>query len=93
MWSAPPRPLIEPDKEGLAIQRNVRTGIQTLSDAIRERGYDPDEFFAAIAADNARLDALKIVLDSDPRKTTQAGQLQLAITKNPQALVDEGTQG
>lgn len=75
-WSAPPMPMIEPDKEGLAIQRNVRTGIQTLSDAIRERGYDPAEFFAEIAADNATLDKLGIKLDSDPRHMTQAGQLQ-----------------
>lgn len=75
-WSAPPMPMIEPDKEGLAIQRNVRTGIETLEDAIRERGYDPDEFFAEIAATNKKLDLLGIVLDSDPRKMTQAGQAQ-----------------
>lgn len=75
-WSAPPMPMVEPDKEGLAIQRNVRAGIQTLSDAIRERGYDPDDFLAEIAEDNKKLDALGIKLDSDPRYLTQAGQLQ-----------------
>jgi lambda family phage portal protein len=93
-WSAPPMPMIEPDKEGLAIQRNVRTGIETLEDAIRERGYDPEEFFAEIAATNEKLDSLRIVLDSDPRKMTQAGQLQGAAappTTNParEAHVDE----
>jgi capsid protein len=51
-------------------------GIQSLSDALRERGYDPDELLQEIADDNARLDELGIILDSDPRKTTQAGQLQ-----------------
>jgi len=75
-WTAPPIPMIEPDKEGLAIQRNVRAGIQTLFDAIRERGYDPEEFFAEIAEGNKLLDRLDIVLDSDPRKMTQAGQAQ-----------------
>jgi len=75
-WSAPPLPMIEPDKEGLAIQRNVRTGIQTLQDAIRERGYDPDEFFAEIEETNKMLDDKGIKLDSDPRHMTQAGQLQ-----------------
>lgn len=75
-WSPPPMPMIEPDKEGLAIQRNVRTGIQTLSEAIRERGHDPDEFFMEMASDNAKLDALGLVLDSDPRQMTQAGQAQ-----------------
>jgi len=75
-WSAPPMPMLEPDKEGLAYQRNIRSGIQTLSDAIRERGYDPDELFAEMATDNRKLDALGLVLDSDPRKMTQAGQAQ-----------------
>jgi lambda family phage portal protein len=75
-WTAPPMAMIEPDKEGLAIQRNVRSGIQTLSDAIRERGYDPDEFLAELAADFKKLDALGLILDIDPRKMTQTGQLQ-----------------
>lgn len=75
-WTAPPIAMIEPDKEGLAIQRNIRSGIQTLSESIRERGFDPDEFFAEMAADNAKMDEMGIILDSDPRKMTQAGQLQ-----------------
>ncbi len=76
-WTAPPPPMIDPANEGLAIQRNVRTGIQTPSEAIRERGYDPDEFLAEYAADLAKLDALGIVLDSDARRTSQAGLTQV----------------
>jgi capsid protein len=75
-WSAPPMPMIEPDKEGLAYQRNVRGSIMSLSEAIRERGYDPEELLDEIAADNKRLDELGIVSDSDARVMTQAGQLQ-----------------
>lgn len=75
-WSAPPMPLIEPDKESLALQREVRNGSQTLSDALRERGYDPDELFEERAAELKKLDGLGIVVDTDPRKTTQAGQIQ-----------------
>lgn len=75
-WTAPPMPMIEPDKEGLAYQRNVRTGIMTLSEAIRERGYDPDEVFEEMAEDYKRIDKFGLVLDSDPRKMTQAGQAQ-----------------
>lgn len=75
-WTPPPMPMIDPEKEGLAIQRNVRSGIQTLSDAIRERGYDPEEFFAEMAADNKVLDKYGLRLDSDGRYMTQAGQLQ-----------------
>lgn len=75
-WTAPPLPMIEPDREGLAYQRNIRTGIQTLSEAIRERGYDPDDLLEEMAADWRKLDRLGLILDSDPRKMTQAGQLQ-----------------
>lgn len=78
IWTAPPMPMIEPDKEGIAVQRNVRTGIQTMPDAIRERGYDPDELLAEIKAWNEKLDSLGIVLDSDPRKVSQQGQAQVA---------------
>jgi len=74
LWTAPPLPMLDPANEGLAYQRNVRGGIQSLSDAIRERGYDPEELLNEMAADNKRLDELGLVLDSDPRRTTQAGQ-------------------
>ena len=69
-------PFIEPDKEGLAYIRNVRGGLMSLSEVLRERGYDPETVLAEIARDMATLDRLKLVLDSDPRKATQAGQLQ-----------------
>ena len=75
-WSAPPAPMVDPVNEGLAIQRNVRSGIQSLSDALRERGMDPKAVFAEMADDNKELDRLGIILDSDPRQMTQAGQLQ-----------------
>lgn len=75
-WTPPPVPMIEPDREGLAVQRNIRSGIQTPSGAIRERGLDPEEFWAEYKADLARLDELGIVLDSDPRRMTQSGQAQ-----------------
>ena len=45
-WTAPAMPMIEPDKEGLAYARNIRAGIMTLSEAIRERGYDPERMLA-----------------------------------------------
>ncbi len=75
-WTPPPMPMIEPDKEGLAIQRNIRTGITTLSEEIRARGYDPRELLEEMAADNKMLDQLGLVLDSDARKMTSQGQAQ-----------------
>jgi capsid protein len=92
-WTAPPIPMIEPDKEGLAYQRNIRTGIMSLPDAIRERGYDPDELFAEVAATNEKLDRLGLVFDCDPRRMTQQGLMQTPPTEDaPQAGMaeDEG---
>lgn len=79
VWTPPPSPMIDPANEGLAIMRNVRSGISTFSQAIRERGWDPDDFLEEYAADLKRLDRLGIVLDSDARRTTQAGNPTAAI--------------
>jgi len=78
LWTPPPMAMIEPDKEGLAVQRNIRTGIMTPSGAVREQGLDPKAHFNEYAADLKILDSLGIVLDSDARKTTQAGLSQEA---------------
>jgi len=82
-WTAPPLPMIEPDREGLAYMRNIRAGIMTLSEAIRERGYDPKDMLAEYARDNEALDALGIVLDSDARNTTQAGNPRSSAQTTP----------
>jgi lambda family phage portal protein len=83
-WTAPSLPMIEPDKEGLAASRNVRSGVQTLSEVIRERGYSPEQFLKELANDFSILDELGLVLDCDPRRMTQAGQLH-ANVKSPVA--------
>lgn len=79
-WTAPAMPMIDPANEGLAIMRNVRAGIQTMPEAIRERGYDPIEFIDEMADFYKELDKRGIILDSDPRKMTQAGQAQAPLT-------------
>jgi lambda family phage portal protein len=66
-WTPPRREMIDPVKEGKALMQLVRGGFMSLRDAIREQGYDPEEVFAEIAQTNKELDALGIILDSDPR--------------------------
>lgn len=75
-WAPPPMPMLEPEKEGLAYQRLIRTGVMTLSQAIRELGEDPATHLEEYARDNQRLDELGIWLDSDPRRTSAAGLTQ-----------------
>lgn len=90
-WTAPPPPMIEPDKEGLAIQRMKRIGAKSLSESIREMGYDPEGVFHELAAEDAMLKKLGLVLDSDPRKMTQAGQAQAATpAENPVPVPGKG---
>ncbi len=45
----------------------------TLKEAIARQGYDPAQVLAEIGETNAALDALGIVLDTDPRKATRTG--------------------
>jgi lambda family phage portal protein len=82
-WTPPPMPMLEPDKEGLALQRLVRVGAKTPDEMVREQGYDPDEHWAEYSASFKKLDQLGIVLDSDPRKTTQNGQVQQEAGSKP----------
>jgi phage terminase large subunit GpA-like protein len=51
----------------------VRGGLMTLKEAIARQGYDPAHVLAEIGATNTELDALGIVLDTDPRKATKTG--------------------
>jgi lambda family phage portal protein len=85
VWTAPPAPMIDPAQEGLAYSRNIRNGIQTLPEAIKERGYDPDAVFAEIAATNKQLDSLGIILDSDARQTTQQGGPRVTQVARPES--------
>jgi lambda family phage portal protein len=77
-WAAPPMPILEPDKEGLAWQRLIRNGLSTWQQAVRELGFDPTEQLDEIEAFNEDLDARGIILDVDPRLMSAAGQLQSA---------------
>jgi capsid protein len=90
-WTAPPMPMLEPDREGLAYTRLIRGGLMTLSEAVRERGYDPDTHWDEYAADLKKLDELKIWLDSDVRRTSQAGltQERVGAKKDEQGQAEE----
>lgn len=75
-WTPPPMPMIEPDKEGLALTRLVRAGAMTPSEMVRQQGEDPEGHWREYQEDLARLDAAGIWLDSDVRRVSQAGLTQ-----------------
>jgi lambda family phage portal protein len=72
-WTPPRRRLVDPGKEIAASRDAVRSGFQTLRDAIAEMGEDPDRQIEEIADTNALLDKLGIGLDSDGRRPQSGG--------------------
>ena len=87
-WSPPPMPMLDPDKEGIAYTRLIRSGAKTLFQTIREMGDDPMEHLDEIAEVNAELDRRGITLDSDPRSTTTSGQIQSTKSEPKQNNLD-----
>jgi len=75
-WEPPRFEAVDPLKDAQADLMMIRTGTLTLAQAIARQGRNPDAQIAEIAATNAKLDAAKIVLDSDPRRVTQQGLFQ-----------------
>ncbi len=76
VWSPPRRQMVNPEKEVPAMRDAVRSGQITLFEQIRQSGQDPEDFLAEYAESLRALDEAEIVLDSDPRKTSRAGQAQ-----------------
>ena len=67
---------VDPEKEFKAVVLAIRAGLMSRSEAISAFGYDAEEIDREIAADNARADALGLVLDSDPRRVARTGAAQ-----------------
>lgn len=64
---------VDPEKEFKALQLAIRSGLMSRSEAISSFGYDAETIDREIAADNARADALGLVLDTDPRLVARNG--------------------
>jgi lambda family phage portal protein len=83
IWTPPPMPMLDPEKEGAATTKAVRAGQKTLDEMVREQGYDPDDFWKEYSDGQKRLDKYGIILDSDPRKTNSSGQAQSQPAESP----------
>lgn len=76
VWTPPKIEMIDPTKEIPAIVTAIRSGLQTLPDAIREQGNDVSKHLEEIKNSNDELDKLELILDCDPRKTMKTGIIQ-----------------
>ncbi|MGI4880451.1 MAG: phage portal protein, partial [Janthinobacterium lividum] len=84
-WTTPAVEMMDPASEVPAKVKEIRAGLTTLQEAIRERGLDPDAVLREYAATDALLDQYKMTLDSDPRRVTQVGNALDASTPGPQS--------
>lgn len=67
-WTAPRREMIDPVKEGSSLINQIKAGLISPQEAIKQLGYDPQVNLDQFQAWNAELDKRGIVLDTDPRK-------------------------
>lgn len=73
-WVPPRRDMVDPKAETENVKERVRNGLLTWPDALRELGItDPVAHAQQIAASNANLDKLALILDCDPRKVSAPG--------------------
>lgn len=75
-WTPPPRPWVDPLKDGMAEQMDVRSGFDNRPRALARRGIDYQDFYGECRDDNALIDAYGLAFDTDPRRLTGAGMLQ-----------------
>lgn len=65
IWTPPAWPYVNPVDDIKAAKEEIKGGIQSLSEKIRERGYDPDEVFKEIQKEREMLAELGIKVDTD----------------------------
>jgi lambda family phage portal protein len=76
-WNPPEFPSADPGKDADAALVEMRSGLRTFAELCASKGRTEDDVIEEIAATNKKLDAVGIVLDSDPRRTTMNGQKQM----------------
>jgi lambda family phage portal protein len=76
IWVPQGWPYSHPVQDVDADRKAVRAGFKPRSSVVLGNGDDPEEVEDAMKADNERADAAGFVLDSDPRKTSNAGLTQ-----------------
>lgn len=73
---APKREMIDPTKEIPATVKSIRAGLSTLSEEVAALGKDPAETFEKWAEDQKTTEDLGLILNSNPKYTSDSGKLQ-----------------
>jgi lambda family phage portal protein len=84
IWSPRRWESIQPLEDAQEENARMRNGTISWRQAVANRGYDPKVLLKEITEDREAFDKAGIILDSDPSKTTQSGQLQ----RDPEAEIE-----
>jgi len=76
-WQPHGWPYMNPVQDVEADKAAIRAGLTSRAAVLSARGENAEVIDQEQAADNARVDALELVYDSDPRKVSTAGQIQI----------------
>ncbi len=77
-YALPIRRFVDPIKDLMGELIEIRAGLKTLSRSLAERGINTEDHLREIERMNGLIDSLGLALDSDPRRLTDAGVLQIA---------------
>ena len=82
-WTTPRREMIDPLKEGAATNAQIKAGLKSRQEGIRELGYDPEDVNAEIKEDMESADAINALFSTDVkyRPEAQAPRPSTATTK------------
>jgi lambda family phage portal protein len=67
--TTPRKHMVDPLKDTLADKEEIRAGLKSLSEALRERGYDPKTVLAEIKTERDLIKTLELVFDTDATVT------------------------
>ena len=76
VWTPPRRQMINPAQEIPAIRAGIRSGLMSLSNALRETGDDRNDVLAELSEDLKHANKLGLVLDIDASKVSSQGMAQ-----------------
>jgi lambda family phage portal protein len=68
--TTPRKAMVDPLKDTLADKEEIRAGLKSLSEALRERGMDPETVLAEIKTERDALALMQLVFDTDATVTS-----------------------
>jgi lambda family phage portal protein len=70
-WTPPRRLMLDPVKEANGLSLQIRAGLISRAEAVRQLGFDPDVLLAEMISEQAEQDAAGMMLESDAKHDPQ----------------------